>query len=193
LAGPAPVGARDEALTRELGATLVGYGSDVLSNVREVTDRVDVTFDAAGKSELQDAITLTGGSDRVITLADERAAELGVRLSAPTPDRVPDAVDIGMLLLASGELRLRSQQSLPMSQAAEAHRLLEEGNVHHKAAPHGQRGARRGREMTTARLEQSVKGPATRHSVGSRREGCQNLGSAPNPGLTPFTLGETLR
>jgi hypothetical protein len=25
------------------------------------------------------------------------------------------------------------------------------------------------------------------------REGCQNLGSAPNPGLTPFTLGETLR
>ena len=126
------VGARDEALTRELGATPVPYGSNLLSNVREVTDRVDATFDAAGKGELQDAITLTGGSDRVITLADERAAELGVRLSAATPDRAPDAVEIGMRLLASGELRLRSQQSLPMSAAAEAHRLLEEGHVHHK-------------------------------------------------------------
>jgi NADPH:quinone reductase-like Zn-dependent oxidoreductase len=126
------VGARDEALTQELGATPVLYGSNLLSGVRELTDRVDATLDAAGKGGLQDAITLTGGSDRVITLADERAAELGVRLSAPTPDRAPDAVDIGMQLLASGELRLRSQRSLPMSAAAEAHRLLEEGEAHEK-------------------------------------------------------------
>jgi hypothetical protein len=68
----------------------------------------------------------------VITLADEHAAELGVRFSAASPDRAPDAVDIGMQLLASGELRLRSQQFLPMSSAAEAHRLLEEGHVHDK-------------------------------------------------------------
>jgi NADPH:quinone reductase-like Zn-dependent oxidoreductase len=100
--------------------------------VREVTDRVDATFDAAGKGELQDAIALTGGSDRVITLADQHAAELGVRLSAATPDRAPDAVEIGMQLLASGDLRLRSQRSLPMSAAAEAHRLLEEGHAHDK-------------------------------------------------------------
>jgi NADPH:quinone reductase-like Zn-dependent oxidoreductase len=126
------VGARDEALTRELGATPVRYEGNLVSNVREVTDRVDATFDAAGKGGLQDAITLTGGSDRVVTLADERAAELGVRLSVPTPDRAPDGVEIGMELLGSGELRLRSQQSLPMSEAADAHRLLEEGRVHHK-------------------------------------------------------------
>jgi NADPH:quinone reductase-like Zn-dependent oxidoreductase len=126
------VGERDEALTRELGATPVRYGGDLLTNVHEVTDRVDATFDAAGKGELRDAIALTGGSDRVVTLADERAAELGVRLSAPTPDRAPDGVEIGMRLLASGGLRLRSQQALPMSQAAEAHRLLEQGHAHHK-------------------------------------------------------------
>src|SRR6185436_9989291 len=115
------------------------YGSDLLANVRALTNRVDATFDAAGKGGLQDAITLTGGTERaitlpggteraitltggteraitltggterVITLADERAAEHGVRLSAPTPDRAPDAVEIGMQLLGSGELRLRSQ------------------------------------------------------------------------------------
>jgi NADPH:quinone reductase-like Zn-dependent oxidoreductase len=128
----AAVGARDEALLRELGATPVLYGTNLLSNVQEVTDRVDATFDAAGKGGLEDAVKLTGGSGRVITLADERAAELGVRFSAATADRAPDAVEIGMRLLASGELQLRSQQSLPMSQAAEAHRLLEEGHAHDK-------------------------------------------------------------
>jgi NADPH:quinone reductase-like Zn-dependent oxidoreductase len=110
----------------------VRYGSNLLANVGAVTDRVDATFDAAGKGGLRDAIELTGGAERVITLADEHAAEIGVRLSAPTPDRAPDAVGIGMQLLATGELRLRSQQSLPMSSAAEAHRLLEEGRTHHK-------------------------------------------------------------
>ena len=126
------VGAQDEALIRELGATPVRYGDNLLSGVREVADHVDATFDAAGKGGLEDAITLTGSSRRVITLADERAAELGVRFSAATPDRAPDAVEIGMQLLAAGELRLRSHQALPMSSAAEAHQLLEEGPPHHK-------------------------------------------------------------
>jgi NADPH:quinone reductase-like Zn-dependent oxidoreductase len=126
------VGARDEAVIRELGATPVRYGDNLLANVRDIADRVDATFDAAGKGGLEDAITLTGGSARVITLADEHAAELGVRLSVPTPDRAPDGVEIGMQLLASGELRLRSQRSLPMSSAGEAHRLLEEGQAHEK-------------------------------------------------------------
>jgi len=126
------VGGRDEELTRELGATPVLYGSSLLSNVREVSNRVDATLDAAGKGGLEEAITLTGGTERVITLADEGARDLGVRFSVGTPDRAPDAVAIGMQLLASGELRLRSQQTIPMSQAADAHRLLEENHVHHK-------------------------------------------------------------
>ena len=126
------VGSQDAALTRELGATPIPYGGNLLSDVRKLTNRVDAAFDAGGKGGLKDAISLTGGTDRVITLADEHAAELGVRLSAPTPDRAPDGLEIGMKLLASGQLRLRSQQSLPMSSAAEAHRLLEEGRVHQK-------------------------------------------------------------
>ena len=72
------------------------------------------------------------GSSRVITLADEHAADLGVALSAPTPDRAPEALDQTMPLLASGALRLRRQRKLPMADAAEAHRLLETGEAHEK-------------------------------------------------------------
>ena len=126
------VGQRDEALIRELGATPVRYGANLLAGVGEVAAHVDAVLDAAGKGGLEDAIALTGGPDRVITLADPRAAELGVRFSVGTPDRAPDAVDLGMQLLATGELRLRSQHAVPMSSAAEAHRLLEDGHAHEK-------------------------------------------------------------
>lgn len=88
--------------------------------------------DAAGRGGLADAITLAGGPARVITLADEHAVELGVALSAPTPDRALEALDQTLPLLASGALRLRRQRLLPMAQAAEAHELLEKGQVHEK-------------------------------------------------------------
>jgi NADPH:quinone reductase-like Zn-dependent oxidoreductase len=94
--------------------------------------QIDAVLDAAGKGELPDAIALAGGPERVMTLADEHAAELGVVLSAPTPDRAPGALDETMPLLASGTLRLRRQRHLPMPQAAMAHRLLEGGDAHEK-------------------------------------------------------------
>src|SRR6476660_5480716 len=128
----AAVGEHDEELVRELGATPVRYGSELLADVRNVADHVDATFDAAGKGGLEEAITLTDDRARVITLADERARDLGVAFSSWTPDGAPDAIAIGMELLADGELQLRSQRSLPMSEAAEAHRLLEEEAVREK-------------------------------------------------------------
>src|SRR5207302_6991523 len=69
---------------------------------------------------------------RVMTLADEHAADLGVGFSAGTPDRAPEALDQTMPLLASGALRLRRQRHLRMAEAAEAHRLLESGETHEK-------------------------------------------------------------
>src|SRR6185312_3619883 len=107
----AAVGEHDEQPLRELGATPVRYGSELLANVRKLADHVDATFDAAGKGGLEDAITLTDDQARVITLADERAHALGVAFSSYTPDGAPDAIDIGMELLANGELQLRSQRS----------------------------------------------------------------------------------
>ena len=125
------VGERDEALARELGATPVRYGAGVAGRVRALGP-VDAVFDAAGTGVLADAVALAGGPGRVITLSDPAAAGFGVTLSQPTPGRAPGALDQTIALLAEGRLRLRAHQSIPMQQAAEAHRQLEAGTVHQR-------------------------------------------------------------
>ncbi|MEY9847252.1 NADPH:quinone reductase-like Zn-dependent oxidoreductase [Streptacidiphilus sp. BW17] len=118
-------GAHDDRLARELGAIPVRYGPELLAQVRAEVGKVDAVLDAAGRGGLGDAVELAGGAERVITLADEHAADFGVALSAPTPDRAPDALDLTMPLLASGTLRLRAQRTLSMRDAAKAHAFLE--------------------------------------------------------------------
>ena len=125
------VGEHDEALARQLGATPVRYGPGLVGRVRALGP-VDAVFDAAGKGVLADAIALAGGPDRVITLSDPAAADFGVTLSQPSADRAPGALDEAIALLADGRLRLRAHKSVPMQRAAEAHRELENGNVHER-------------------------------------------------------------
>jgi NADPH:quinone reductase-like Zn-dependent oxidoreductase len=125
------VGEQDETLARELGATPVRYGAGVADRVRAL-GAVDAVFDAAGRGVLADAVALAGGPERVITLSDPAAADFGVTLSQPTPGRAPGALDEAVALLAEGRLRLRAHKSMPMQQAADAHRLLESGTVHER-------------------------------------------------------------
>jgi NADPH:quinone reductase-like Zn-dependent oxidoreductase len=125
------VGERDETLASELGATPVRYGAGLPGRVRGL-GAIDAVFDAAGKGVLADAIALAGGPERVITLSDPAAADFGVMLSEPAQDRAPGALDETIALLADGRLRLRAHTSMPMQQAAEAHRQLESGNIHER-------------------------------------------------------------
>ncbi len=107
------------------------YGADMAGRVRAL-GAVDAVFDAAGKGGLADAVALAAGPKRVITLSDPAAADFGVALSELAPDRAPGALDETIALLADGRLRLRAHKSMPMQQAAEAHRQLESGNVHER-------------------------------------------------------------
>jgi NADPH:quinone reductase-like Zn-dependent oxidoreductase len=122
----------DHEMLRELGAVPVRYGASLLADVCAHTDRVDAVLDAAGKGGLTDALMLAGGATRVVTLADEKAAELGVTFSAPRPDRAPEALAETMPRLASGALRLRRERQLSIDRASEAHELLETGEAHEK-------------------------------------------------------------
>jgi NADPH:quinone reductase-like Zn-dependent oxidoreductase len=126
------VAPRDHDQIRELGAIPVSYGPGLAARIRETVPAVNAVLDAAGKGGLADAVDLAGGPARVITLADPNAGDVGVAFSVGTPDRAPEALDQTMPLLASGALRVRRQRHLPMEQAADAHRLLENGDVHEK-------------------------------------------------------------
>ena len=133
LAVISAAGPKDQDFVGELGAVSVRYGTDLIEQVHAHTPSVDAVFDAAGRGgSLSAAVELAGGPSRVITLADEHAADLGVALSAPTPDRAPDALDHTMALLASGVLRLRAQRQIPIERAPEAHALLDNGAAREK-------------------------------------------------------------
>ena len=67
-AGPA----NQDYLT-SLGATATVYGEGLVERVRALApDGVDAVFDLAGKGALEDSITLRGGTDRIVTIADFR-------------------------------------------------------------------------------------------------------------------------
>ena len=124
---------RDQALVEELGAEFVLYGDGVFERVAAIADQVDVVVDAAGRGGLAEAVAATGDAARVVTIADPAgAAATGALMSQPGPDRAPDALAVTVPMLAAGTLRLKPHRTLPLTQAAEAHRLLESGDVRDK-------------------------------------------------------------
>ncbi|MEW1648160.1 NADP-dependent oxidoreductase [Streptomyces sp. NPDC091219] len=122
------VGAKDDELTRDVGAVPVRYGPGLVRSVRALGP-VDAVVDAAGTGVLADAVELAGGPERVVTLSDHDAARFGVALSGPTVEHAADAVAEGLRLFADGRLRIKERHLIRMQDAAEAHRLLESGEA----------------------------------------------------------------
>lgn len=120
-------------LIRSLGATFVPADQPLADAVHAVTPTVDAVMDAAGTGGLEAAIGLAGGVERVITLTDTSGgAALGVTLSAPTPERAPDALAVTMPMLAAGRLQLKDRKTVPLTEAASAHAAMEAPGPHPK-------------------------------------------------------------
>ncbi|UPT42744.1 NADP-dependent oxidoreductase [Streptomyces sp. WAC00303] len=118
---------------RVLGAVPVAYGDGLVERVRElVPEGVDAVFDASGRGALPASIELRGGTtDRIVTIADGDAAELGVAFSSgggPSADRL----GANARLAETGELRVEIAQVFPLADAASAHALSEGGHVRGK-------------------------------------------------------------
>lgn len=118
---------------RVLGAVPVAYGDGLVERVRELApEGVDAVFDASGRGALPASIELRGGTtDRIVTIADGDAAELGVAFSAggrPSAERLAESAR----LAAVGELRVEIAQVFPLADAASAHALSEGGHVRGK-------------------------------------------------------------
>jgi NADPH:quinone reductase-like Zn-dependent oxidoreductase len=116
---------------RTLGATPVTYGSGLVQRVRTLAPRgVDAVFDAAGHGALPESIELTGGPDRVVTIADPEAAAHNVRFIQGEWDATALSRIAGRV--AAGDLILPIARTYPLSEAASAQQESEAGHVRGK-------------------------------------------------------------
>jgi NADPH:quinone reductase-like Zn-dependent oxidoreductase len=131
--GATVIGTASEAnhdYLHSLGVTPLTYGDGLADRVRAAAPLgIDAVYDATGYNVLEVSIDLRGGTtDRIVTIADMRAAELGITLSTgPSREFVPALADYARLA-ADGLLRVRIDRSLPLVDAAKARELSEAGN-----------------------------------------------------------------
>ncbi|MFJ8000211.1 NADP-dependent oxidoreductase [Streptomyces sp. NPDC096310] len=118
---------------RSLGAVPVAYGDGLVDRVRAAAPQgVDAVFDASGKGALPDSIELRGGTtDRIITIADMAAQDLGVTFSSggTTPEQKRAGLTENARLATEGALRVRIAGTFPLEEAAKAQQASEEGHA----------------------------------------------------------------
>lgn len=119
--------AADQERVRSYGATPVRYDQDWVSEVRRAAaDGVDCALDTSGSGALPQLIELAGGPQRVITIADPKAGQLGVRFTGGDPsDRAWESLEELSSLAESGRLDLPLGESYQLTDAATAHADVE--------------------------------------------------------------------
>lgn len=115
---------------RSLGAIPVRYGTGLVARVRAISDRIDAVLDAAGFGALEDSIALRDGTDRIVTLADPAATDLGVAFSSGSAkDRDPAVLTELANAVVAGKLAVRHASEFPLSDAVAAYRDLDSGHT----------------------------------------------------------------
>jgi NADPH2:quinone reductase len=128
--------ADDEEYVSSLGAKEIIVRTphqDLAATVsQQYPDGVDAVFDASAKVPTLIRVVRDGGAFVSVSDPATPAAERGVRVE--TIHTQPEADNLASLLnrLASGELRTRVADVLPLTSAAEAHRRLAGGGLHGK-------------------------------------------------------------
>jgi NADPH:quinone reductase-like Zn-dependent oxidoreductase len=115
-----------------LGATATVYGEGLVERVRALApDGVDAVFDLAGKGALEDSITLRGGTDRIVTIADFRAQQLGITF-ASGPQEASSARLAALAQDAATGKVVTTVTAYPLDQAATAQQVSDAGHVRGK-------------------------------------------------------------
>jgi NADPH:quinone reductase-like Zn-dependent oxidoreductase len=118
---------------REIGATPVRYGDGEAQRVREAAaGPVDGVVDVAGKTPIEELISLVPEPSRVVTIANFAAGQAGARVTGGGADSRPtEATVLVAELLAQNKLVIKVQ-TFPFERAAEAYRISKSGHVRGK-------------------------------------------------------------
>jgi len=109
-----------------MGATPTTYGPGLVDRVRALAPAVDAVLDTTGRGVLPDSIELRGGTERVLTLADDAAHGLGVEFterSEPSAEELADLIGA----VVRGEVSVPVAHVLPLAEAARAQALVDGG------------------------------------------------------------------
>ncbi|MEW9517510.1 NADP-dependent oxidoreductase [Streptomyces tubercidicus] len=112
-------GAANQDYLRGLGALATTYGEGWVGRVRQL-GRVDAALDLAGSGVIRELVELTGDPQKVISIADLAAPELGVRFSG-VAGSMPDALAETVGLILRGRLHIPVEKSYTLAEAAAAH------------------------------------------------------------------------
>jgi len=129
----ASAGESNQDYLREIGAMPVVYGDGMVERIRAITpDQVDAVFDVAGKTAIEDLITLVSEPSRVVSIANFQAAQAGARVTGGGADSRPfEALAEGAELLKENKLVIKVQ-TFPLQRAVEAYRIVKSGHVRGK-------------------------------------------------------------
>jgi NADPH:quinone reductase-like Zn-dependent oxidoreductase len=118
---------------RELGAIPVTYGEGVADRVREAAGGpVDAVADIAGKTPIEELISLAPTPSQVVTIANYAVGESGARLTGGGGDSRPEQALAEIAgLLGRGALRVQVS-TFPLEEAVEAYRISRAGHVRGK-------------------------------------------------------------
>ncbi|MFI5821143.1 NADP-dependent oxidoreductase [Streptomyces rishiriensis] len=128
----ATAGPSNQDYLTSLGATATVYGEGLVERVRALApEGVDAVFDLAGKGALEDSITLRGGTERIVTIADFGARQLGITFSQGSPERSTARLAALAQDAAAGKL-VTTVTAYPLDQAAKAQQVSDAGHVRGK-------------------------------------------------------------
>jgi len=120
---------RNHDYLRSLGAIPVTYGDGLADRVWALAPQgIDAVFDAAGQSALDVSIELRGGTERIVTIADVRAFELGIVFSGSNRRFGAQLADYAQLV-ADNALGVRVAESFALADSGRAHELSETGHA----------------------------------------------------------------
>ena len=129
----ASAGPDNQDYLRSLGATPVLYGDGVAARVRQAAGGgADGVFDVAGKTAVQELITLVSEPAKVVSIANFDAGQAGARVTGGGQDSQPQKALAEIAgLLATGKITLPVRQ-FPITDAAQALAVSHGGHVRGK-------------------------------------------------------------
>ena len=118
---------------REIGAIPVLYGEGVGGRVRAAAGGlVDAVFDVAGKTPVEELVSLVSEPSQVVSIANFAAGQAGARVTGGGADSKPmEAMAEVAGLLAENKLVIKVQ-TFPFDRAVEAYRISQAGHVRGK-------------------------------------------------------------